>query len=157
MEKCFNKVESQAFFGSYLKSYEHGQSMFCDFYNPQTKMYCKRLKCICPEHEKEKKVNEDEVCGCPLNLLDYSAENDICLASKRNCSLHFKWEKMRRAHIDLEKLRTWLKLEELMDQKRMNETSLNQRAGLLSLLLHQTTSVKNETTNIMQNQQQEQN
>ena len=27
-----------------------------------------------------------------------------------------------------------------MEHKRMNETSLNQRAGLLSLLLHQTTS-----------------
>ncbi len=72
-------------------------------------MYCKRLKVICPEHEKEKKVNDDEVCGCPLpkltNVLEDS-ENDICLASKRTCSLHFKWEKMRRAHIDLEKLRT---------------------------------------------------
>jgi len=109
MEKCFNKVESQAFFGSYFKTRIDGQSMFCDYYNPQTKMYCKRLKVICPEHEKEKKVNDDEVCGCPLpkltNVLEDS-ENDICLASKRTCSLHFKWEKMRRAHIDLEKLRT---------------------------------------------------
>ncbi len=106
--------------------------MFCDFYNMQTKMYCKRLKVMCPEHEKEKKVNfnfihykynnnnyyyyyyysmikvnENEVCGCPLpnqkNLLTDS--NDICLAPKRTCSIHFKWEKMRRAHIDLEKLR----------------------------------------------------
>lgn len=109
MEKCFNKVESQAFFGSYFKTRIDGQSMFCDYYNPQTKMYCKRLKVICPEHEKEKKVNDDEVCGCPLpkptHVLDDS-ENEICLASKRTCSLHFKWEKMRRAHIDLEKLRT---------------------------------------------------
>jgi uncharacterized membrane protein YcaP (DUF421 family) len=52
--------------------------------------------------------------------------------------LHFKWEKLRRAQIDLEKLRTWLRLEELLEQKRLHEASLNQRGGLLSLLLHQT-------------------
>ena len=62
------------------------------------------------------------------------------MAPKRSCSLHFKWEKLRRAQIDLEKLRTWLKLEELYEQKRANETALNQRKGLLSILLHQTIS-----------------
>ena len=39
----------------------------------------------------------------------------------------------------------------------MNETSLNQRAGLLSLLLHQTSSVTNNQTTseiVQQNQEQ---
>jgi COMPASS component SPP1 len=57
MERCFIKYESQAFFGSFFKSHPEGQSLFCDYYIPQTKMYCKRLKSMCPEHEKEKKVN----------------------------------------------------------------------------------------------------
>jgi COMPASS component SPP1 len=56
MERCFNKIESQAFFGSFYKTHIEGQSMFCDNYNAQTKMFCKRLKVMCPEHEKEKKV-----------------------------------------------------------------------------------------------------
>ena len=56
LEKCFNKVESQAFFGSYYKTHVEGKPLFCDFYNAQTKMYCKRLKVICAEHVKEKKV-----------------------------------------------------------------------------------------------------
>jgi COMPASS component SPP1 len=56
MEKCYNKVESQAFFGSFYKTHIEGQSIFCDYYNSKTKMYCKRLKTMCPEHEKEKKV-----------------------------------------------------------------------------------------------------
>lgn len=60
-------------------------------------------------NEKDKKGNDNEVCGCPLpkstNVIEDS-ETEICLAPKRSCSLHFKWEKMRRAHIDLEKLRT---------------------------------------------------
>jgi len=51
------KLESQAFFGSFYKTHIEGKSMFCDFYNTQTKMYCKRLKVMCPEHEKEKKVS----------------------------------------------------------------------------------------------------
>jgi COMPASS component SPP1 len=51
------KLESQAFFGSFYKTRIEGKSMFCDFYNTQTKMYCKRLKVMCPEHEKEKKVS----------------------------------------------------------------------------------------------------
>jgi COMPASS component SPP1 len=145
MEKCFNKLESQAFFGSFYKTHIEGKSMFCDYYNAQTKMYCKRLKVMCPEHEKEKKINDDEVCGCPLPKLieqedlEDSIKCELCLAPKRTCSVHFKWEKLRRAQIDLEKLRAWLKMEELLDQKKAHETSLTQRGGLLSVLLNQTT------------------
>ncbi len=57
-------------------------------------------------------MNDDEVCGCPLpKLIEYddhtldSANIELCLAPKRTCSVHFKWEKIRRAQIDLEKLR----------------------------------------------------
>ncbi|RNA12874.1 CXXC-type zinc finger 1-like, partial [Brachionus plicatilis] len=141
MEKCFNKIESQAFFASFIKSNLEGKAMFCDYYNPQTKMYCKRLKVMCPEHEKERKVSDEEVCGYPLakrdNLFE-DCQDEICLAPKRNCSLHFKWEKLRRAVIDLERLRTYLKLEELMEQKRMNESALGQRKDFFSILLHKT-------------------
>lgn len=141
MDKCFNKIESQAFFGSYFRTQIEGQSIICEDYNPQTRMYCKRLKVMCPEHDKEKKINDDEVCGYPLpsptNIMEDSPDQ-ICLAPKRSCSLHFKWEKLRRAQIDLEKLRTWFKLEELYEQKRSNETALNKRNGLLSVLLYET-------------------
>lgn len=141
MEKCFNKIESQAFFASFYKSNLEGKAMFCDYYNAQTKMYCKRLKVMCPEHEKERKIGDEEVCGYPLakrdNLFE-DCEEEICLAPKRSCSLHFKWEKLRRALIDLDRLRTYIKLEELVEQKRTNETALNQRKDLFSVLLHKT-------------------
>jgi COMPASS component SPP1 len=104
-------------------------------------MYCKRLKVICPEHEKERKVNDDEVCGYPLpnpaNIMEDSV-HELCLAPKRSCTIHLKWEKLRRAQLDHEKLRVWLKLEELYEQKRANETALSQRKSLLSILLNQT-------------------
>ncbi len=44
----------------------------------------------------------------------------------------------------------WLKLEELIEQKRMNETALNQRASLLSILLHQTQINNNEILSNLQ-------
>ena len=141
MEKCFNKIESQAFFASFYKSNLEGKAMFCDYYNPQTKMYCKRLKVMCPEHDKERKIGDEEVCGYPLakrhNLFE-DCQDEICLAPKRSCSLHLKWEKLRRALIDLDRLRTYIKLEELVEQKRVNETALNQRKDLFSVLLHKT-------------------
>ena len=119
MDKCFNKIESQAFFGSFYKSNidDGHQSIFCDFFNTQTKMYCKRLRVMCSEHQKEKRNADanDEVCGCSLakyeNLHPASGsesidDGNICLAAKRTCPVHFKWEKLKRAQIDLEKLRT---------------------------------------------------
>ncbi len=44
-------------------------------------------------------------------------------------------------------------MEELLEQKKMHETSLNQRGGLLSVLLHQTTSntPQNNSNNIQTN------
>jgi len=140
MERCFNKYESQAFFGSYFKSHPEGQTVFCDFFNSQTKMYCKRLKVMCPEHEKEKKINDDEVCGCPMSKKNdiFDDSDEICLASKKNCQYHFKWDKLRRAQIDLEKLRLWVKLDEIYEQKRMLESAIANRDGFIARLLHTT-------------------
>jgi COMPASS component SPP1 len=49
-------------------------------------------------------VGPDEACGCPLekNLFDISDE--LCTIPKRICSKHFKWDRKRRAQIDLERL-----------------------------------------------------
>ena len=32
------------------------RNLFCDYYNSQKKIYCKRLRVLCPEHTKEPKV-----------------------------------------------------------------------------------------------------
>lgn len=50
------QFEAQTSFGSIYKTRIEGNSMFCDYYNPQQKTYCKRLKVLCPEHTKERKV-----------------------------------------------------------------------------------------------------
>lgn len=47
MEKCQAKYESQASFGSIFKTKVDGaSSVFCDFFNPASQTYCKRLKVL---------------------------------------------------------------------------------------------------------------
>ena len=55
-ERCFNKFESQTSFGSIFQTRIEGNNMFCDFYNPHNRTYCKRLRVLCPEHCKDPKV-----------------------------------------------------------------------------------------------------
>lgn len=64
--------------------------------------------------------------------------NQICRIAKKKCNRHYCWEKLRRAEIDLEKVRYWLKLDELLDQERQIKQALTNRAGVLGLLLHST-------------------
>uniref|UniRef100_A0AB39CFD3 CXXC-type zinc finger protein 1 n=1 Tax=Colaphellus bowringi TaxID=561076 RepID=A0AB39CFD3_9CUCU len=138
MEKCFNKYESQASFGSIFKTRIEGNSMFCDFYNPVSKTYCKRLRVLCPEHCKDPKIGDHEVCGCPLVTNVFSPTGEFCRAPKKSCTKHFVWEKLRRAEVDLERVRQWLKLDELLEKERQIRTSMANRAGVLALMLHST-------------------
>ena len=57
------QFEAQTSFGSIYKTRIEGTSMFCDFYNPQQKTYCKRLKVLCPEHTKEPRVSRKLCLG----------------------------------------------------------------------------------------------
>lgn len=165
MEKCFNKVinflftffyfgelkailnyifffffqyESQSSFGSIYKSRIEGQTLFCDYYNPINSTYCKRLRVLCPEHCKDPKVNDSEVCGCPLAINVFDVTQEFCRAPKKNCVKHYMWEKLRRAEIDMERVRQWLKMDELIEQERQIRTNMASRAGVLALLLHST-------------------
>lgn len=138
MEKCFNKYESQASFGSIFKTRIEGNNMFCDFYNPNNRTYCKRLRVLCPEHCKDPKISEHEVCGCPLVTNVFSPTGDFCRAPKKSCTKHYVWEKLRRAEIDLERVRQWLKMDELLEKERQIRSSMANRAGVLALMLHST-------------------
>lgn len=138
MEKCFNKYESQASFGSIFKTRIEGHSMFCDFYNAASQTYCKRLRVLCPEHSKDAKVSETDVCGCPLVRNTFELTGEFCQAPKKSCFRHYVWEKIRLAEIDLERVRQWLKMDELVEQERHVRTAMASRAGLLGLMLHST-------------------
>lgn len=79
--------------------------MFCDFFNPQQNTYCKRLRILCPEHSKEPKVSDDEVCGCPLVQNVFESTGEYCRQPRKKCAKHYCWEKLVRAEIDMERVR----------------------------------------------------
>nr|XP_046220707.1 CXXC-type zinc finger protein 1-like [Oncorhynchus gorbuscha] len=149
MERCYAKYESQTSFGSmYPTRIEGATRLFCDVYNPQSKTYCKRLQVLCPEHSRDPKVTVDEVCGCPLVRDVFQATGEYCRVSKRKCNKHYCWEKLRRAEVDLERVRVWYKLDELFEQERNVRTAMTNRAGLLALMLHQTIQHDPVTTDL---------
>lgn len=146
MDRCYIKIESQISFGSvYPTRIEGSERLFCDVYNRQQQTYCKRLQVICPEHAKEPKIGPNEVCGCPLANDIYQGKQpttaqDFCGRAKRKCNKHFKWESMYRASVDLQRIRQWLKIDEIFEEERRIRSAMSARAGVIPLLLHQTTA-----------------
>lgn len=138
MESCFNKFESQTSFGSMYKTRIDGYEMFCDFYNPDTETYCKRLRVICPEHTKDKGYSDTDPCGAPLVRNLFKQTGDRCRKLKIDCSAHYCWEKLRRAELDMDRVRHFIKLDELMEKERSEKELLAGRAGVLNLMLHST-------------------
>ncbi|XP_043936320.1 CXXC-type zinc finger protein 1 isoform X1 [Protopterus annectens] len=152
MERCYAKYESQTSFGSmYPTRIEGATRLFCDVYNPQSKTYCKRLQVLCPEHSRDPKVPADEVCGCPLVKDVFELTGEFCRVPKRKCNRHYCWEKLRRAEVDLERVRVWYKLDELFEQERNVRMAMTNRAGLLALMLHQTIQHDPVTTDLRTN------
>lgn len=47
----------------------------------------------------------DEVCGCPLVRDVFELTGEFCRLPKRQCNRHYCWEKLRRAEVDLERVR----------------------------------------------------
>ncbi|XP_058391049.1 CXXC-type zinc finger protein 1-like [Diceros bicornis minor] len=139
MERCFAKYECKSSFGSLSPTCIEGATrLFCDVYDPQSKRYCKRLQVLCPEHSRDPKVPDDEVCGCLLVHNVFELTGNFCCLPKSRCEHHYCWEKLRRAEVDLERIRALHKLEELDEQEKKVHTAMRNRAGLLALMLHQT-------------------
>jgi len=135
MERCYNKFESKTSFASKFKTQIDDERMFCDYFNPKDATFCKRLQVLCPEHNKDQ-LAEDEVCGYPIQTQVFAKPTEFCRLSQRKCQRHSFWEKLRRAEIDMERVRNWMKVDELMEQERVVKSTMSSRAGVLGLLLH---------------------
>ncbi len=51
---------------------------------------------------------------------------------------HFNWERLRRAELDMERVKQWMRADDLVEQERQLRSSLQARAGVLGLMLHTT-------------------
>jgi COMPASS component SPP1 len=138
MGNCFAKLEAQTSYGSIYKTKIEGNSMFCDYYNALQFTYCKRLKVLCPEHSKEPKIPPDEVCGCPIVANVFDNTKNYCGLTKRRCNKHHNWERLQRAEIDMERVRSWIKLDDLFEDERRIRIAMANRSGVLGLVLHST-------------------
>uniref|UniRef100_A0A8C5C9E4 CXXC-type zinc finger protein 1 n=1 Tax=Gadus morhua TaxID=8049 RepID=A0A8C5C9E4_GADMO len=130
MERCYAKYESQTSFGSIpivIKSALFVSIHFAD------------------------QISTEEVCGCPLVRNVFDPTGEYCRIGKRKCNKHYNWEKLRRAEVDLERVRVWYKLDELFEQERNVRTAMTNRAGLLALMLHQTIQHDPLTTDLRSN------
>ena len=136
MKRCWMKHESQTSLGALFKT--KIDNLFCDAYNPHQKTYCKRLRVLCPEHSKDPKIGDEEVCGYPLVTDVFTETGTFCRVFKKNCKRHHGWEKMRRALIDMERVQQWLRIDDLFEKEQRVRCALRNRGGLLGLLLHKT-------------------
>lgn len=59
---------------------------------------------LCPEHCKDPKISDTEVCGCPLVTNVFDLTGEFCRAPKKSCVKHYVWEKLRRAEVRVFKL-----------------------------------------------------
>ena len=96
---------------------------------------------MCPEHSKETRINEDEVCGCPLRS-DTDPFTDVtdsfCRILRKKCNRHYGWEKSRQAVLDAQRIQQWLKLDELLERQQKTRQRMSSRHGVVPLLLHRT-------------------
>ncbi|THD28787.1 CpG-binding protein [Fasciola hepatica] len=137
MEKCFQKMEGNTVFCANQKEQIMGTPLFCDAYDTQAKAYCKRLKVVC-EHFKEPKLPPDTVCGFPFVHDVFVETGDFCCVPRSRCNRHLGWERLRRAQIDLERYRHFIRMDELLQEEQRVQHSIAQRGGLLGMLLHRT-------------------
>lgn len=97
------------------------------------------------ESEGESKV-EDLGVSLDVHAEDFNAQlpellnNDVqfCSEPKASCSRHYSWDRLRKAQIDMERVRLWMRIEELHEQERRVNAQLAQRRNLLGILLHTT-------------------
>ncbi|XP_055349950.1 CXXC-type zinc finger protein 1-like [Paramacrobiotus metropolitanus] len=98
-------------------------------------------KVICPEHFKEA-VDEHEVCGYPLSDEDADGERRFCSLFKKNCPKHPSWERIKKAEIGRETLRTWIKMVELVEQEWIIMVAIQSRGGIFHCMGNNTLPVR---------------
>ena len=124
-----------------------------------------------------------QVCGCPLVTNVFDLTGEFCRAPKKHCVKHYCWEKLRRAEIDMERVRQvsykpltlqrmlvvwgskffniislqYMRADELMEQERQLRHKLANRSGVLALMLHSTYNHEVMEQMTAQQAQQQQN
>ncbi|KAL1129033.1 hypothetical protein AAG570_013565 [Ranatra chinensis] len=137
IERCYNKYEL------YFTGSPYGvniANVYCNRYNERDKTFCKRLRVMCGEHNADQPNASSclEVCGFPLVTDVFTETGHFCRAPKVKCLRHVSWDKFRQAELDSEKVKLYVKFKENMLKQRDVAASLENRGGVLQIMLHTT-------------------
>lgn len=109
--------------------------LYCQKQDKKTKRYCMNIQSACPQHTNWV-IDNDEVCGCPLNL-GCTPDGNYCLELKRECRLHFNWDKSRMTANNYARIQAFSKLEGLLDKINRTQMRLNDTyGGVIGVMKH---------------------
>lgn len=120
------------------------QQLFCQAVDKKTKRFCLNLESFCPQHNNWT-IEKDEVCACPAKIMQKLVpDGNYCLELKKDCTLHYHWDKFRLAQNNVQRLHAFQTLEYIKDRLNMIVTQLNNSyGGCFGMMLHKTTELNN--------------
>lgn len=113
--------------------------LYCNILDKKSKRYCMHIKSACPQHSNWS-GEKDEVCGCPLNIMQTLVpDGHYCLELKRDCGLHYHWDKFRLAQMNMDRVHAYTRLDLIRDRIRIASANLaDTYGGVVGVMLHNT-------------------
>lgn len=102
--------------------------------------FCPNIAITCPIHTNYN-PDPDEICACPLmDVQDFIVPcTSYCLKLKKDCTLHYHWDRFRLASKDYAMADAFQKLGRLREQIQLTQFSLNDTyGGVVGVMLHDT-------------------
>lgn len=113
--------------------------IFCDFEDKKHKTFCKYYASACPFHKMTQSI-KGEVCGCPLTTMQKLVpDGNYCLELKKDCTMHYHWDKFRLAEFDMLLLQAYNKLDASHSRKISSDIQMSDTyGGVVGFMLHNT-------------------
>uniref|UniRef100_A0A6G1SFG1 CXXC-type zinc finger protein 1 n=1 Tax=Aceria tosichella TaxID=561515 RepID=A0A6G1SFG1_9ACAR len=144
---CYKKQEGS--FVSYLTypqlkegcETDENPEIYCSkMVDKKKNWYCPNIAIICPTHANYN-ISQDEVCGSPLIDAQDTVvpDGNYCLKLKKDCTLHYNWDRFRLAAKDYARLEAFQRLHRIQDEIARMHFSLNETyGGVMGVMLHNT-------------------
>lgn len=141
---CHKKQEAMFHFTSdmpvrYSCSTDENPNLYCQREDKKSKRFCLNIESACPQHSNWLH-DLDEICGCPLKVMQIlEADGNYCLRKKKDCNLHYNWDRFRLASKNMERVLAFQRLDSVQDKIVKVQASLNDTyGGVVGVMLHNT-------------------
>lgn len=143
---CHKKIETQFAFTTDIPAGFKGFStddpdpkLYCNQQDKKFKRYCMNVLVACPQHTNWL-ADKNEVCGCPLEMSqELKLDGKYCLELKKDCHIHYHWDKFRQAQIDTNRIQAFTRLDGIHEKQRVVAAILDDTyGGVVGVMLHNT-------------------